>query len=135
MTNPVIPLFEKGKRYTFNTTVPSILGETFTAVKYCGDVSYEVAKMIESVDIKHRQLYHHLTGIPDNPAAFSYHIFEGADSVKTVLAEPWINTTSIVMIQATSLTAVIENINIDDVDIIRRILLAGGYRDMTITVH
>lgn len=132
MTNP---LFEIGKRYTFNTTVPSVLGETFTSVLFCGDVSYEIAKMFESVDIKHRQIYHHLTGIPDNPAAFKYYVFQGINKAKTVLAEPWINTTSIVETKATSLTAVVENINIDDVEIIRRILLAGGYRDIKIDIH
>ena len=91
-------LFETGKRYTFSTNAASILGDTITNVKYLGEVAYEVAKMFESVDIKHRQVYHHLQGLPDDPSAFVYHIFEGVDNKKVILATPWINENTITVV-------------------------------------
>lgn len=125
--------FKLGKYYNLSTTVPSILGESFIRLKFCGKVNYSIAKMMEMVDIKHRQLYPHIPGIIDDPSTFEYFVFEGTDKSRMILAEPWINMTSIVEVASTVINILIEDIATSDIEIIRQMLLASGYSNFKMT--
>lgn len=124
--------FEIGKHYTFSSTIPVEFGESFVRVKFEGKVGYEIARLHENVDQRHRRVFHHLENAVDNPAAYQYYIFSGDGKSKVVLAEPWIDHNSVSLVESVSVNIVVENIKTADVDIIRKLLLSGGYTAFTL---
>lgn len=125
--------FEIGKFYTFSSTVPSEFGESFEKVKYAGVVGYDIARTLANVDIIHRRVFHHLPGLVDDASSYTYHVFEGANGSKAVLATAWINMNSIVEIDTARISVIVEKIATMDIDIIRQLLINAGYPNIKIT--
>ena len=78
-----------GQNYSFNTHAPAILGATLKNLKLVGQITYEQARTMDNVDLRHRQIYTLLPpGTPDNPRQYNYYLF-------VTLGVPWIIENSI----------------------------------------
>lgn len=124
--------FQIGKFYNFSTTIPSEFGENLEKVKYCGATAYEIARTLANIDIIHRRVFHHLPGLVDNPASYVYHVFEGANGSRAVMAAAWINMNSVTVVDTARISVTVEEIATADIDIIRQLLLNAGYPNIKI---
>lgn len=119
--------FVVGKTYNLSTTVPTILGQSLKSVKFEGRVGYNIARLIDNVDLIHRQVFHNIPGAVDDPSAYDYFLFVGPTGSKVAYAEPWIDHSSVELITSVRANILVEDISNSDVEIIRNLLVRAGY--------
>lgn len=126
--------FVIGNVYNFSTKAPAILGATFTGVKVIGLVSYDIAITMANIDYKQRVVLPLLPqGTPTDPKSYQYVLFITQSGDKQVLALPWIEISTIELQTGTTVTSVVSNVSLSDVDKIRKLLIAAGYTNLSIT--
>jgi hypothetical protein len=120
------------KVYTFNTLAPSVLGATFSNVKIEGIVTYSEAIKSIPVDTMHANIYPLLPpGAPANYKDYIFVVIRSAANIKTVLAYPWIDETSVRLITKTSLQYNIADAGEEDKIKIDKFLKNLGYPTFT----
>lgn len=93
--------WKTGETYTFNTIAPGILPSPVQRVKLESSGSYRIASQIGTDDLytQWRRLYPHLPpGTVDDPGAHLWYTFVSMDDKPIVLAEPWIDGSSVIKI-------------------------------------
>lgn len=128
--------FQFNKAYSFNTLAPVILGARMENLTYTGTVGYEVACTFDNIMQKHRSVYPELpVGTLDQPSKYAYHLFKSKRTNESIiLADCWIDATSIIEFNKLNLSATIANITNDDVEKIRGLLFLNGYREFTLQI-
>jgi hypothetical protein len=120
--------FEIGKVYTFNTIAPGILQATVKNAKMMAALDYETAKMYENIDLKFRQIYPVLpSGTPNTPEACVYFRFQTESGEKIILADLWINESTIDTIEHINIQVTLVNGSLQDITRIRNAMNALGY--------
>ncbi len=117
-----------GKVYTFNTLAPALLGISIKNAKLIGIVDYNTALTYDSVNLRYRAIYPLLpAGTPDQPEACIYYRFQSESGEKIVLADQWIDSTTVEVIEHITIQATFTNVSVSDISRIRDALNALGY--------
>ena len=128
-----ITSFQIGKVYTFNTLSPVFLGAVISRAKLKSIVDAETARKFAPIDQLHAQVYPTLpANSPRDVNSSIYYIFEGQNKSTIVLAAPWIDFTSIEVIQHIDITIRIPQSSLEDVEKARIALSAAGFKDFEI---
>lgn len=127
--------FKIGNVYNFNTLVPTLLGTEFKNVSVLGLIDYTTACSIINVDLMHRKIYPLLPpGTVDNPKKYTYLLVMTESGNKTVVAYPWIDASTIVLVDSVTITVTLANRNSTDAAAIRDAITLLGFKDFTIEV-
>lgn len=119
------------KVYSFDTLVPSLLGATFKNATVIGMIDYQTALNYINPDAMHARIFPYLpTGTVNDPTKYTYIIFKLESDIKTVLAYPWINETSIRLATTEYLKVTIKNAGPNDTVKIRNALVSLGYTEL-----
>lgn len=125
--------FQLNKIYTFDTNAPAILGSRVENAKLTGILDYETARRYDEVHLKYRNIYPLLpTGTPDQPETCIYYKFKAENGSVLIMADQWINESSIEEISAVMANIVVSDIAMEDISRIRDALLALGYNNINI---
>lgn len=125
--------FAIGKTYSFNTKAPAILGSTIQNAKLLSIMDYSTAITYDNIDLKYRTIHPLLPlGTPDQPDNCMYYRFLSESSEKIVLADQWIEESTIELIEHVNLKATFNQVSIQDISRIRDLILAAGYTAFTI---
>lgn len=126
--------FEFGKKYTFNTLAPSILGATIKNHTVRGVFDFNTACSFDNVMLKHRQIYPLLPKtVQDNPTSFKYVLLESEAGIKRIVADVWIDENSIIEVTEIKATIEIQSVTSSDVQRISESLTLMGIVNFTIT--
>lgn len=101
MPTNIYDKWKPGETYSFNTIAPGVLPSPIQRVKLESTGSYRMATQVGTDDLytQWRRLYPHLPpGTVDNPSAHLWYTFVSMDDKPIVLAEPWIDGSSVVPI-------------------------------------
>lgn len=128
--------FEIGKKYTFNTLAPAILGPVYTKVKCNAVLDFSAALMFDNVEAKQRMVYPLLSDfdLPDRPEKYTYIVFEHSDKKKSVLALEWIDLNSIYETEGVDLGIKVFNVTPTDATMLRQTLVSLGYTQFAIEI-
>jgi hypothetical protein len=82
----------------------------------------------------HAQVYPFLpAGTPDDPTLATYIKIRLPSGDTTILGNTWINTSTVKEIKRTTIVATIKDVTPNDLDTIRRVLLANGFEHIDLT--
>jgi hypothetical protein len=85
-----------GNNYTFNTYAPSIIGAVVTKATLLAILSFDLAIKFDNVELKYQQILPALPpGAPLSASSVVYYMFQTANG-PIVIADPWIDGTSLV---------------------------------------
>lgn len=122
-----------GTTYTFNTLAPSILGAVIQQAKLVSILDYGTAKQYDTIDLKYRSVYPLLpVGTPNQPDSTIYYRFVSQSGEYIILAEQWIDESSIETIEFVNIQVLFQQASLSDVQRIRNALNALGYSNYTI---
>ena len=123
-----------GKVYTFNTLSPAFLGATLQRLRLKSIADLDTARTVAPIDQLHAQIYPTLPeGSPKDPASYTYYIFEAVNKSTVVLADAWIDTNTVELIQSVDISVRLVRASLEDVEKVRVALNAAGLKDFTIT--
>lgn len=124
---------EIGKIYTFNTLSPVFLGAVITRAKLKSIVDADMARRFAPIDQLHAQVYPTLpVGSPKDVNASVYYVFEGQNKTNIVVAEGWIDLTSLEVVEHINITVRIPQASLGDIEKVRIALSAAGFKDFAI---
>jgi hypothetical protein len=122
-----------GTTYTFNTLAPSILGAVIQQAKLVSILDYGTAKQYDTIDLKYRSVYPLLpVGTPNQPDSTIYYRFVSQSGEYIIVAEQWIDESSIETIEFVNIQVLFQQASLSDVQRIRNALNALGYSNYTI---
>jgi hypothetical protein len=125
--------FELNKIYSFSTTAPALLGTIVKNAKLNGIMDYETARKYDEIDVKYRNVYPLLpVGTPDQVRTSIFYKFKAENGSTIVLADQWINMTSVELIESINIRVTVTDISVVDISRIRDALLALGYQNIHI---
>ncbi len=117
-----------GKVYTFNTLAPGILGIIVKNAKLLGIIDYDAAIAYDTIDLKFRTIYPLLpAGTPNQPRACAYYRFLSESGEKIVLADQWIDESTVEIIDHITFMVTFSGASIEDMSRVRDLLNAAGY--------
>lgn len=124
-----------GKRYTFDTLAPSVLGGTIKQALFKGTVDYATACLHMPMLHTFRLVFPSLpANTSSDPKDTVYHIFETQLGGTLILADIWINQSSITLVETVNIRVNVADANITDSDSIRNALTALGIKNFTIEI-
>ena len=125
--------FTIGKTYTFDTAAPTLLGAQIKNAKVLALVDYNTAKLFDTIDLKWRSIFSLLpTGTPDAPDLTTYYLFLAESGEKIVLAEPWIQGSTIVEVDYIQFQVTFPKASLDDIEKVRAAVSALGFTEFNI---
>lgn len=125
--------FQLNKTYTFSTTAPALLGTMVKNAKLTSIMDYESARKYDEIDLKYRNIYPLLpVGTPDQVRSCVFYKFKAENGSTVVLADQWINESSVELIEAINIRINVTDISIEDITRIRDTLLSLGYQNISI---
>lgn len=123
-----------GKKYSFYTLAPAILGSRFENLTLNGIVNYEIAKTIRNIQDTQRQVYPILPeGTSDKFQNYNYLLFSTIENGILVLAEEWIDKNSIQTDFTIIANIEIRNVTATQIPLLRDILTTNGFNSFSIT--
>lgn len=115
------------KIFTFNTLAPAILGAQIKNAKLIGIVDYTTANNYMNVDVQFRAVYPALpANTPNRPEMCTYYRFRSESGEPIILADQWIDTNTVTLVEHVNLQVNIANASLSDVSTIRDALNALG---------
>ncbi len=123
--------------YNFTTIAPGILQLVYTNAKLVSISAYEIAIKTKVVNGLWASIYPYMSNdgvnqYPNDPTAYNYYTFKQESGEIVVLAEPWINASSIKLVSSLSLTISMNGLpDNSDISNIVSILKSSGYVDFT----
>lgn len=126
-------LFDINKIYSFNTKAPALLGSAIKNAKLLGVLDYTSAVTHDNIDLKYRAIYPLLpVGTVDQPEACVYYRFLSESGERIVLADQWIEESSIELIEHINFKVTFSQASIVDMSRVRDALLSLGYTSFKI---
>ena len=126
--------FQIGKVYSFNTRSPVFLGAVQQRVKLKSIVDADMARRYEPIDQLHAEIYPTLPpGTPNDPNALTYYIFEGLNKKLIILADSWIDVSSVEVIEYVTISVNIPRASLSDVEKVRMALSAANIEGFVIS--
>lgn len=127
--------FDIGQTYSFNTLAPAFLGSAIAHAKLLSIMDANTARKFEAIDQKFAQIYPTLpVGTPTDVNSVMYYLFQQQNGTNVVIADPWIDKTSIELIELITITATVARASLSDVDKVRIALSSAGITDFTVNV-
>lgn len=121
------------KVFTFNTLAPAILGTQIKNAKLLAIMDYSTAITYDTVDLKFRQIYPNLpNGTPDDATACTYYRFLSESGDKIILADQWIDMSTLELIEHVNIQVNFTNASLTDIPKIRDSLNALGFMNFVI---
>jgi hypothetical protein len=126
--------FVIGETFTFNTKSPTLLGISVKNAKLISKSSIKTARKIDpGLEARYRTIFPTLpSGTSDNIAGCEFYEFETQDGKTIVLADQWIDFTSVVVVENITLTVTILHTTPPDKERIRSLLVNAGYAFISI---
>lgn len=125
--------FKIGKTYTFNSLAPALLQAVFSNAKMLGSMDYESARSFANIDLLYRSIYPLLPqGTPDQVEACEYYRFLTESGEKVVLADQWIDSNSVEVIEHINFQVLFSQASISDISRVRDVLNSLGYTNYEI---
>lgn len=120
--------YKIGSYYTFDTKAPSILGATVKNAKLVAILDYDMASNFITPAISHANIYPYLPpGTIDDPKRYVYLLFETDTVKRLVMADTWINESSVKESNTLTMSIIIPNVTVEDGTKVRDILLLAGF--------
>jgi len=89
--------------FSFSTQAPGILGSTVTNAVLKSICDYSTAMKVENIKAKYRNIYPSLpSGYPSSPENVTFYIFTTSAGETSVMAEPWIDLTTVTAVTTIS---------------------------------
>lgn len=127
--------FETGSIYNFTTYAPSLLGN-YNTVSVDGIGNHVVVRGLIDPAALHAQVYPSLPStVKDDYREYFYLLLTRPNGQRTAVGLPWIEASSIERIDKRRIVATVENAGVDDVERIRKILLANNYKVGDVTIE
>jgi hypothetical protein len=128
-----------GTVYSFSVYPAEILGDNYSNVTVMGVMDAATASATGLIDIyaAHANMYPYLPAntVPDDPTAYNYLKLKLSDATTPqVIGIPFIIDSSVQVVNAQSITAVIANVTSADLTNISNLLSAAGYSVSSITI-
>ena len=111
-----------GNSVNFNTKT-NVLKTEYSGVKVLGTVSSDIAMTLQDVRAMHLQVKPYITGLPDLFSDYTYVIIQHTSGMKDVLGLPWLLESSISLSTKQSYQLILDNIDPEQVEIIRASLV------------
>ena len=92
-------------------------------MKVLGTVSSDIAMTLQDVRAMHLQVKPYITGLPDLFSDYTYVIIQHTSGMKDVLGLPWLLESSISLSTKQSYQLILDNIEPEQVEIIRASLV------------
>ena len=136
MTTPTdYPFVLKGV-YSFTLYPATVIRGDFTDVTIMATMDYETALTIADIPAVHANVYPYLpSGTPNDPSQYDYVKVKLSSGAITVLGMPWINQSTITLVQSLTATVIIEGVSNNDGPRIRDALVQNGYNNLTISIN
>lgn len=125
-------VFGFNKTYNFATLAPAILGNTFTNVKVIGILTADNARKYEDIYTIHNSLIGVIPSLPQSASGLTFLLFENNDGTTFVLANEYIDQSTITEVTTINIRIELLNLNTTDAGILRTRLLELGYSDFTL---
>lgn len=109
--------------FTVKTTV---IKSSFNGVTCQGVVSASIAQTISDVKALHKQVKPYIPGLPDNFDDYAYAVVTMANGKPEVIGLPWIVESSIQISSKRSYHLILDEIDPEQVEIIRNTLINRG---------
>lgn len=122
-----LPTFEKGCVYNLTTYAPAVLGSSFDGVRFEGDMSYGIARLLDSkLYITHSKVLPSLNAalVTPNAADQEYLVFSNPSNVsqRIILAKSWLHSAQIVQVATISVTMVLSSKSTANINTVRALL-------------
>lgn len=137
MTTPITdyPFVIKGV-YSFILYPATVIRGDFSNLTIMATMDYESALQLGDIPAVHANVFPYLpAGTPNDPSQYDYVKVKLSSGIVTVLGMPWINQSTIELVQSLSATVVIEGVSNSDGPRIRDALVQNGYNNLTITIN
>lgn len=119
--------FKINSSYTFNNRAPAVLGSGYKNAKLVAILDAKMAASFINIQSSHVNIYPYLPqSTPDAPEKYTYLVFDISGERK-VIAEEWIDETSVVESSTQSVQIDIQNVTTQDIAKIRNALTIGGF--------
>lgn len=122
-----LPVFQIGCTYNLTTHAPAILGSSFDGVNFEGEMSYNMARILDSkIAITHSRVLPSLN--PSEVSAVAadqtYLVFTNpsSPSLKLVLAKSWLHSAELVQIAFITVNIVLTARSTDNLNTVRALL-------------
>ena len=109
-----------GNTYDFSVYANSVLGSTYKNQRLTSILDYQSALRFDNVVLLHRQIYPSLPqGTVSDATKYLYYCFVDQTGKTTVLADVWIDDSTIVQSSGTDVTFVLRNVTTGQAGIVR----------------
>jgi len=127
-------MFELNKTYNFTTYSPNILGGAiFKNMKVTGIIDLETALSYSDVVSIHNNIYNDLPpGTTSNESLLTFIKFRDSDGKELVLAQEWIDGSTVMETQSTIITITINDAGTGDVPDIKDALRLLGFSNFSV---
>ena len=126
--------FKVSHSYSFDVYPSPILGTGFSNCTVLSIMDHDSAALQVDTMALHAQVYPYLpTGTPDDPTLFTYLKIRLPSGDTTILGSSWVNMATVQEITRTTIVAAIKNVTPNDLDTVRRVLLANGFEHIELT--
>lgn len=123
-----MPNLQIGKTYRFNTKAPALLGAIINNAQLQAIMDYHTALGFENIELKFRKIYPLLpNGTPDAPESCVYYRFKSESGAYIVLADQWIEESTVEIIEHINFQVTVTNCAIEDIARVRDVMNAMGY--------
>ena len=122
-----------GNSVNFNTKT-NVLKTEYSGVKVLGIVSSDIAMTLQDVRGMHLQVKPYITGLPDLFSDYTYVIVQHTSGMKDVLVLPWLLESSIALSGKQSYQIIVDNIEPEQVEVIRKSLINRAVEIRSFTV-
>lgn len=128
--------FSPRKVYSFTLYPTTVIPGDFSNVTVMGIIDYDTALQSADIPSIHVNVYPYIKqyGVPDDPSQYDYIKVKLANGTITVLGLPWINQSTIVLVQSLSATILLEGVDANAYDRIYQALVNNGFNNPKITI-
>lgn len=132
---PVTQL-QVGKTYSFDTYAPEVLGTRIINAKCLAILNAEnaISDGLDIISFHERMRSHLPVGYNNDPFSMIYVKLRNTSGNESIFALDWINLTTVQETKANVINVTLNDVSPEDIEIIRRALVAQGYSDLSITL-
>ncbi len=126
--------FDIGKRYTFNTLAPAMLGTVIENAKLVSIMDYEnIVKQENFIKNTYANILPLLAnGTPTDPRSSIYYIFETLSGDRKVLSQYWVDEGTIEEIQLINFKVTVTDSSLGKMTTVRNLLNSAGITNFNI---
>lgn len=125
-----------GKTLSFDVYPGTVIGSTFSNVKVLAILDRDTANIWIDTAAMHVNVYPMLpNGVPDDPSQYQYVKLQHPNGKISVVGIPWINESTIQVIEVGTLVITVDNVGVDDRERIINALNANGYRAARVVLN